>query len=228
MARAGAAKYGFRVNLSSLSRFAAASFAIAFAVFGAACSSSSSGTDTGDGGSSGSSDGGTVRPPPIRPMASCPVLIEYPELLPATHVTVGTPITYNSNPPSSGPHYGGAWANFQEFDKPLDEGYLVHSLEHGAVALLYKCAGPSDAACAANLATLRTIRDSIAADPSGSAAVRVRMIIAPSPRLDKPVAAAAWGVTYKGDCVDVPTLTQFVKDNYAKGPEDVCAPGSVF
>jgi hypothetical protein len=163
---------------------------------------------------------------PFRPPASCPVVIESPELLGSPHVPEGTAISYNSNPPCSGPHYP-VWANFKEYSAPLDEGYLVHSLEHGAVALLYKC-DPAAADCAPTIDALRKIRDAVPTDPSCSSDIRVRIIIAPAPRLEAPVAAAAWGFTYKADCVDVPTLTQFVKDNYAMSPENICAAGRTF
>lgn len=187
----------------------------------AACSSSTDGTG-------GGTDGGSSTDPRVeRPTASCPVEITtYPEIS-AVHVPEGTVITYNSNPPCIGNHYP-AWANFTEFDKPLDEGYLVHSLEHGAVALLYKCASPNDPACAANLAELRKIREAIPTDARCDSVTRVRVIVAPFPRLDRPVAAAAWGKTYKADCVDVATLTKFANDNYAKSPEDICASGRAF
>jgi hypothetical protein len=190
----------------------------------AACGSSSS-----DASSSGApTDGGADRrlPGPIHPAASCPVTIETPDLLPAMHVPEGTVITYDSNPPSSGPHYP-IWANFQEFMVPFDEGYLVHSLEHGAVALLYKC-DPTAPGCADTIDALRKIRDSLPTDPMCDPSIRVRVIIAPFPRLEEPVAAVAWGITYKADCVDVPTLTQFAQDNIALGPENICAPGRTF
>lgn len=188
----------------------------------AACSSS--GSDA----SGGAADAGADRhlSAPIHPAASCLVTIETPDLLPAMHVPEGTVITYDSNPPSSGPHYP-VWANFQEYSAPFDEGYLVHSLEHGAVALLYKCEA-SAPGCAVTIDALRKIRDSLPSDPACDPSIRVRVIIAPFPRLEEPVAAVAWGITYKAECVDVPTLTQFVKDNYALSPENICAPGRTF
>ena len=142
------------------------------------------------------------------------------------HIPEGTPTTYSSNPPSTGPHYP-VWANFQELKVTPDDGYLVHSLEHGAVALLYKC-DPASPACATTIEALRKIREAYPTDSSCDPSIRVRILIAPYPKLDVPVAAAAWGFTYKADCGDVPTLTQFVKDNYALGPENLCAPGRAF
>lgn len=160
---------------------------------------------------------------PLHPDASCPVTIDTPELLPGVHVPEGTPITYNSNPPSSGTHYP-IWANFQEFTTPVDLPYLVHDLEHGAIVLLYKpCADAN--ACAPIVEGLRKVSDAIPTDPVCASPIRVRTVISPDPNLDVPVAAAAWGWTYKADCLDLPTLTDFAKTHYRQGTEDLCVPG---
>jgi hypothetical protein len=160
---------------------------------------------------------------PIIPDASCQVIIDTPPLLEGTHVPEGTAITWSSNPPSSGAHYP-VWANFQEFDKPVDLGYLVHSMEHGGVVLFYKC--DADAAgCPAIVDGLRKVRDAVPTDPRCDPAIRARVIIVPDPLLDVPVAAAAWGWTYKAQCLDLPTLTDFAKAHVAQGTEDVCAAG---
>lgn len=152
------------------------------------------------------------------------MLLESPDVLQSPHVPVGSPVTYNSTPPSSGPHFP-MWANFVEYDKPVPIGYLVHSMEHGAVVLLYKCESPTGPGCADLVAGLRKVRDAAKTDPMCSAAVRVRVVIAPDPTLPKPIAAAAWGFTYQAACVDEPTLNQFVAENYALGPENFCNEG---
>ncbi len=162
-------------------------------------------------------------PPPIIGTvdASCKVTIENPAITPGTHVPEGTPIQYSTNPPSSGAHYP-IWAHFLEYDKPIEDGYLVHSLEHGAVLLLYECTG---AECTTMAAELRAVRNTVPTDPMCDPADRVRVILAPRPANDVPVAAAAWGWTYKADCVDAPSLLQFIKDHYAQAPENFCSPG---
>ena len=156
--------------------------------------------------------------------AACNVRLEAHALEPSPHVPEGTAITYATNPPSSGPHYP-VWANFQEYAQPVEDGYLVHSMEHGAILLLYKC---DAASCAAVASALRSVRDAIPTDPLCDPSIRVRVILAPRPSLDVPVAAAAWGHTYKAECVDGPSLTQFVNDHYAKAPENFCSPGKSF
>jgi hypothetical protein len=87
--------------------------------------------DDGDGGPS--DDGGVVVLD-----ASCRVEIDHPPVLPGTHVPVGSTIQWNSNPPSSGPHFP-IWAAYQSYTAPVPRGYYVHDLEHGAVVLLSNC-----------------------------------------------------------------------------------------
>lgn len=199
--------------------FSSASSAILAVLTVAACSSS-----TEEGSSSGDSGAGRRFVGQQRPAASCEVVLESPEVLASPHVSEDTKIAYNSVPPSSGPHFQ-SWANFMEFDKPIPYGFLVHAMEHGAVVLLYKCNGPNDAGCAPLVEGLRKIRSEARTDPSCDASIRVRIVIAPDPTLPTPIAAAAWGFTYRAACVDAPTLSKFVADNYALAPENFCTPG---
>jgi hypothetical protein len=160
---------------------------------------------------------------PIHPQASCDVEIASPDYLPAVHVPVGTDVTYNSNPPSSGNHYPD-WAAFQEYSTPVPRGYYVHDLEHGAVVILYKCG--DDSGCPDIVDGLRRAMAQIPDDPKcRQGGPRNRLVLTPDPLLDVPVAAAAWGWTYKAQCVDQPTLVQFIKDNYGQGTEDFCTNG---
>ncbi len=158
---------------------------------------------------------------PIRPDASCPVVIDTPEALAGTHVPEGSQLSFNSNPPASGPHFP-LWANFQEYAQPVPRGYWLHSAEHGAIVLLYKCDG---AACGPILEGLRKVRDALATDTACDPSIRVRVVITPDPLLDVPVAAVGWGWTYKADCLDLPSLQAFARDRYNQAPENTCASG---
>ncbi|MBX3211755.1 MAG: DUF3105 domain-containing protein [Labilithrix sp.] len=162
-------------------------------------------------------------PPPEKPAASCDVTIESPPISGAAHVPEGTALSYCSNPPSSGDHYP-VWADFRQYPAPVEWPYLVHSMEHGAVVLLYKC---EPSGCPDVVDALVKVRDEAAADPLCSNGVK-RIIIAPSATIPTQVAAAAWGKTYRADCADPATLAAFVRDNYAKGPENLCVAGRVF
>jgi hypothetical protein len=160
-------------------------------------------------------------PPPATDAAACNVRLASPPLMATLHIPIGANVVYDSNPPSSGPHYP-VWANYQEYVAPVDDRYLVHSMEHGAVLLLYKC---EDAGCPALVDALRAVRDALPADPLCDPSLRVRIILAPRPANDVTVAAAAWGATYRADCFDAASLTQFITAHYAMGPENFCDPG---
>lgn len=159
--------------------------------------------------------------------ASCLVQVEQPTLMSSfAHVPIGTMVDWDSNPPSSGPHYP-IWAAFQAYTTPVPRGYYVHDLEHGAIVFLYNC---GSAACPEVVSTLQAASDSLPDDPvcaqQGGPGVRVRTVITPDPLIPTRVAAAAWGSIYLADCADLPTLEQFAKAHYGQGREDLCSPGT--
>ncbi len=172
--------------------------------------------------------------PPVEPLDAsvpegpCEAVTESWPLEMATHVPGGSVISWQSNPPSSGSHFP-AWAAFQEFGTPVPRGYYVHDLEHGAVVLLYNCAslegGADGGACETIREGLRATAASLPSDGRCSGGVRARTVITPDPLLNDPVAAAAWGFTWRGKCVDQALLGAFVAAHYAHSPEDVCANG---
>jgi uncharacterized protein DUF3105 len=167
--------------------------------------------------------GGTLAGP-IHPDAGCFVTIDSPPLMPAVHVPIPSDIQWDSNPPSSGPHYP-IWAAFESYTTPVPRGYYVHDLEHGAIVLLYNC--DDDGGCPDVVASLQAVSDAIPTDPlCAGEGVRVRTVITPDPLIDVPVAAAAWGWTYTAACVDIPTLQQFALQHYGQGPETLCSPGT--
>ena len=54
------------------------------------------------------------------------------------HVAEGSVVEYEANPPASGDHYP-VWSRYGVFKEPVNPGYWVHNLEHGAIVLLYRC-----------------------------------------------------------------------------------------
>ena len=54
------------------------------------------------------------------------------------HVTDTRGFVYNSNPPTSGPHYA-QWTKRGIYNEPIEDGYLIHSLEHGYIVISYDC-----------------------------------------------------------------------------------------
>ena len=58
------------------------------------------------------------------------------------HVTDIADVTYNSDPPTSGPHFP-MWAKKGIYDRLISDGYLIHSLEHGYIIISYDCTKPT-------------------------------------------------------------------------------------
>lgn len=135
-----------------------------------------------------------------------------------SHIDACTKLTFGTNPPSSGTHYP-VWATWKTYDEPIPQGFVVHSLEHGGVAMQYR---PKDVD-PATLATIKAWAASLPADPKCGLARRV--LIVPNPNLGVPFAAAAWQATLTSTCFHGPTFAKFYRDHVGKGPEDICSPG---
>jgi hypothetical protein len=198
----------------------------------AACSSPGSttvgGPDAGEFPSDGATfdAGSTLSGGPIHMSSPCDITIDAPTVLPATHVAIGTLVSYDSNPPSSGPHYP-IWAAYQAYTTPVDRRYYVHDEEHGAVIFVYNC--QSAGGCPDVVQTLQQAANTLPDDSlclQAGQGVRVRTVITPDPLLDVPVAAAAWGWTYRAQCADLGSLVSFALAHYGQGREQLCTDGT--
>ena len=188
--------------------------------------SSSTGTggaphDAGDAGSDGgdasetggdAGDGGDA--------ASCDTAVVLFPILASPHVMECLPVSYASNPPTSGPHYM-HWASYKTYTVPVERGFYVHDLQHGAIVILYNC--PSG--CDADLAQLAAWLDARPADPACQPPVKARIVVTPDPLIPTRFAAAAWGWALTSQCFDLAALGPFIDAHYAMGPEPVCADG---
>ena len=125
----------------------------------------------------------------------------------ANHVAEGTEVTYQSNPPTSGPHWPDPLLDgIYEKEKP--EEALVHSLEHGRIWISYQPSLPQPA-----IDQLKRI----ASDQS-------RVILTPRARNEAPIALAAWRRldTFslpEGGTVDEQRILDFIARYRDKGPE---------
>ncbi len=141
----------------------------------------------------------------------------------ASHLDICTNISYTTNPPSGGNHWG-QWAAFKKYTLQVPREMYVHDMEHGAVVLSYRCGGE----CAEVVSALEKVFDGANADPlclSAGSTPRARLVLTPDPELDTPIAASAWGATYTATCIDTDSLAKFVSANYGKGPEATCFQG---
>ena len=162
-------------------------------------------------------DAGREAAEPV-PDAACSVTVEAHAIEGAQHMATCSPLTFGTNPPSSGNHYA-IWAAYRTYTQPFLPGFWVHSLEHGAVVIGYHC----DGGCPDEVARAQAFIDALPADCGGAPARRV--ILLPNPDLDVRWAASAWGFTLRADCFDEPTFAAFVAAHYAHAPEDICSDG---
>ncbi len=177
----------------------------------------------------GPKDDGKPHPQPAvtplegEPMGECSATLRSYEGATATHLAECSDIVYSTSPPVFGDHYP-AWAAYRSFDFPVPLGYLVHSLEHGAIVFFYDCPD----GCADEVATVQAFIDALPDDPRCSPAVRVQVVLVPRPGLGARWAASAWGRSLTADCFDAEFFGQFYAAHHGRGPEDLCNQGVSF
>jgi hypothetical protein len=130
-----------------------------------------------------------------------------------THITVDSdPGKYNSDPPTSGPHYAEeAQAGFYDTNiYRFPAGYLVHNLEHGYILFWYNCDLLDETGCT-------NLKDQIKAtmDDLGNA----RMIAYPWNSLDVPLVMTSWGRLQKFEVFDAEKAKAFYRANLNRSPE---------
>jgi hypothetical protein len=140
-----------------------------------------------------------------------------------THVATCSEVSYPDNPPAGGNHYS-QWAAFQSYSFPVPRGFWVHDLEHGAVVYSYNCPD----GCAEEVAKVQALIDALPADPLCSADTERRVVLTPDPLLDVRWGVSAWGFSLRADCVDSQRFQQFYLNHFARGPENLCNPGTDF
>lgn len=136
-----------------------------------------------------------------------------PEMVNSPHIPMDTdPGTYNSNPPTSGPHYAAeAQAGFYDsniFTHPA--GHLVHNLEHGYVIFWYNCGLLEESACLELKSQIRSVMDEL-----GGA----KLIAYPWDTLDVPLAMTSWGRLQEFETFDAETAKAFYRVNLNRAPE---------
>ncbi len=106
------------------------------------------------------------------------------------HINEGEPHDpYNSEPPSSGPHYANpAQAGFYD-QAPADE-FLVHDLEHGYVIIWYNCEKYTGGSCDDLKAQ---VKDVMGAAGVSAITGTIKLIAVPRPSQKTVVALSAWG-----------------------------------
>ena len=127
------------------------------------------------------------------------------------HIPVGTSHTvrYNSDPPTSGPHYDPS-ARPGVYDEPIPDGYLVHSLEHGYVIISYNVEGIPEQEADSLVAQLTEIAEG----------ERLwKLIVVPRPGMEHRIALTAWQRIDAMERVDARRIRRFISAWRDRGPE---------
>jgi len=125
----------------------------------------------------------------------------------APHVALGTPFSYNSNPPTSGPHFANP-AEWGVYKEEIHDQVLIHNLEHGGVWISH-----------------RPGIDSAIIEKLGSFHHEFgrKIIVAPRQANDSDIALAAWNHLDKFSAAEFSEerVREFIKAYRNKGPEFV-------
>lgn len=121
------------------------------------------------------------------------------------HVARGKPHDpYNSNPPTSGPHFGDGTAGPGIKTEPVPDELVLHSMEHGAAVVWYKEG--------LDQSDVNKIKEAFG-NSSG------KKIMLPRKDLDVPVALTSWGYLLKLQIVDEVKIKEFIETNNDRAPE---------
>lgn len=145
--------------------------------------------------------------------AAKPAVGDSVPIMNSDHIETDTdPGQYNSDPPTSGPHYPDeAEAGFYDTNiYKFPAGYLVHNLEHGYVIFWYNCALLDEAGCTELKSQIRTVMDDLGG---------FKMIAYPWPSLDVPFAMTSWGRIQKFETFDAKAVEAFYRANLNRSPE---------
>ena len=144
----------------------------------------------------------------VRPAAG-----ESISIMGSEHIEMNSdPGQYNSDPPTSGPHYPEeARAGFYDTNLyQFPAGYLVHNLEHGYVIFWYNCDLLDEAGCAELKSQIRAVMDELGG---------VKLIAYPWPSLDVPLAMTSWGRLQKFETFNAGAAKAFYRANLNRSPE---------
>jgi hypothetical protein len=126
------------------------------------------------------------------------------------------PGVYNSDPPTSGPHYAqGLPRGFYDESElpqlpPYPEGHLVHNLEHGYIIFWYNCDVIDENECADLKTKMTEYMDNTS---------NVKLIAFPWDSIDHPLVLTSWGYRLELHDFDKAVVRQFINRNRSLAPE---------
>lgn len=122
------------------------------------------------------------------------------------HVPEDINVQYNSNPPTSGPHYS-EWAAEKFYDKEIPDGHMVHNLEHGDIWISYNPRISAD------------IKEQL------KKFAGAKVVITARSKNDSDIAVAAWirldTFNIENGVLDKTRISDFIKRYANRGPEKI-------
>ena len=126
------------------------------------------------------------------------------DIVSRTHIAQGTPGSgYNSNPPSSGPHWPGPAKN-GFYETALADQQLIHNLEHGYIWIAYKPDVGDE---------VKNKLKEIAQKEDW------KVVVVPREANDTKIALVAWGRVLKMEDPDYEKIEDFIRTYRNRGPE---------
>ncbi len=127
------------------------------------------------------------------------------------HISDGAShVEYNSNLPSSGPHYIKP-ADWGTYENEIPPETFIHNLEHGGIVIAYKPDLAKE-----KIDKLKEVVSNLPKNPQFN---NVKVILMPRAKNDKPIQMAAWTHTYDMEDVDEAKIEEFYNSHINKGPE---------
>jgi thiol-disulfide isomerase/thioredoxin len=128
------------------------------------------------------------------------------------HIRQGDPVSYNSNPPTSGEHFASPlpWG---VYGQKIQDERAVHNLEHGGIWITYK---PE-----LDNSSVRQLRKLAAQFPGA-------VVMSPRPDNDSLISIVSWGRMMPLDAVDAEAIDLYVRTYMNNSPEKTAsqdAPG---
>lgn len=113
------------------------------------------------------------------------------------------------DPPTSGDHYAQS-AGRGFYEEPVEDGYLIHSLEHGYIIIWYDCEGLEADVCSTLKADIKQTIDDF---PD------FKVIGVPREGMRTRIALTSWGRIDRLDWYDSARVVTFVRANHNRAPE---------
>lgn len=118
------------------------------------------------------------------------------------HVSLGTNVDYQTNPPTSGGHLAQA-KNWGVYSEEIDDQAVIHGLEHGGIWISYKDIDE----------TAKKILEEIGRANSQS------VIVSPRSANDNNIVVASWGRSMKLELVDKVLIQKYINTYKNQSPE---------